>query len=173
MICKSFTKLIPSKVSKWVSVIRALLKLTPKKYSLQQLDERAVKPSLVARLCSNARRSNSSMHGALCRCRVGGGLPRVRYTLCRLGEAFRFCVTTLRQALWKRLHTVQTLIYLRALLQLLSWFSEILHRTSFKALPHEGLFSSAGHETSRPSSYGSLTRKWVALLQLLCSTCLD
>ncbi len=92
-ICKSFIKLlIPSTVSKWASVNRALLKLTPKKYSLQQLDERAVKPSLAARLCSNARRSNSSMHGALCRCRVRGGLPRVRYTPCRLGERSGFAL---------------------------------------------------------------------------------
>ncbi len=97
MICKSFTKLlIPSKVSKWVSVNQALLKLTPKKYSLQHLDERAVEPSLVARLCSNVPCSNSNVHGALCRCRVRGVLPGVRHTACcRLGEAFRFCVTTL------------------------------------------------------------------------------
>lgn len=65
------------------------------------------------------------------------------------------------------------LINLRALLQLLSWFSEILHRPSFEALLHKGLFSSARHETSRPSSYGSLTGEWVALLQLLRSTYLD
>ena len=78
MICKSFTeRLVPSTVSKWVSVIQALSKLTPKKYSLQHLDERAVEPSLVARLCSNIPCSNSSMHGALCSYRVRGVLRRM------------------------------------------------------------------------------------------------